>query len=57
MEEEELSDIDVFEEESEDDETGSDADQESNDGSLEDEDQVPITAGNATNVPSNFSRV
>ncbi|CAK8689019.1 unnamed protein product [Clavelina lepadiformis] len=54
LEEEELSDIDVFEEEIEDDETGSDADQESNDGSLEDEDLVPITAGNATYYANTF---
>ena len=46
--EEEICDIDLFEEESEDEETSSDMDQKTGDGSLEDEDQVPITAGNAT---------
>ena len=53
---EELSDIDVFEEENED--AGSDKYQEpnDNDGSSEDEAQVAITAGNATYYKNPFPR-
>ena len=46
--EEEICDIDVFEEESEDEETSSDIDQETNGGSSENEDQVPTTADSVT---------
>ena len=46
--EEEICDTDVFEEESEDEEASSDVDQKTDGGSSQDEDQVAVTAGNAT---------